>query len=78
MPGAGSYVQPSMIIESPGKSMGSKFEIKMLAGRVGPGPGGYNADKQKNQNLHYSMAGKLEDLEFKKRKYVPGPGTHNP
>lgn len=24
------------------------------------------------------MGGKLEDLEFKKRNYVPGPGTHNP
>ena len=24
------------------------------------------------------MGGKLEDLEFKKRNYVPGPGTHDP
>ncbi len=24
------------------------------------------------------MGGKLEDLEFKKRNYVPGPGTHEP
>ena len=24
------------------------------------------------------MAGKLEDIEFKKQSYVPGPGTHNP
>ena len=24
------------------------------------------------------MGGKLEDLEFKKRNFVPGPGTHNP
>jgi len=24
------------------------------------------------------MGGKLEDLDFKKRNFVPGPGTHNP
>lgn len=24
------------------------------------------------------MAGKLEDVEFKKRNFVPGPGTHDP
>jgi hypothetical protein len=24
------------------------------------------------------MGGKLEDLEFKKQLYVPGPGTHDP
>ncbi len=24
------------------------------------------------------MEGKLEDLEFKKRNFVPGPGTHEP
>lgn len=26
----------------------------------------------------YRMGGKLEDLEFKKRNFVPGPGTHDP
>ena len=45
VPGAGSYEQPSKLLESPGKSIGQKFEIKTLAGRFGPGPGGYNADK---------------------------------
>ena len=24
------------------------------------------------------MGGKLENLEFKKQNYKPGPGTHNP
>ena len=24
------------------------------------------------------MGGKLEDIEFKKRNFVPGPGTHDP
>lgn len=28
--------------------------------------------------LAFRMGGKLENLEFKKRNYVPGPGTHNP
>ena len=25
-----------------------------------------------------SMGGKLEDVEFKKRNFVPGPGQHSP
>ena len=29
--------------------------------------------------LYYNrMGSKLEDLEFKKRNFVPGPGTHSP
>lgn len=78
VPGAGTYESPSKIVESQGKSMGVKYEVKSLAGKLGPGPGGYSVDKQKKQNLAYSMGGKLEDLEFKKKNYVPGPGTHNP
>ena len=34
--------------------MGSKLEVKQLAGRLGPGPGGYAADKSKKNNLSYS------------------------
>ena len=45
VPGAGSYEQPSKLMESPGKSIGKKFEIKTLSGREGPGPGGYYAEK---------------------------------
>ena len=45
---------------------------------MGPGPGGYNVDKKRTLNVSYSMGGKLEDLNFKKRNFVPGPGTHNP
>jgi len=50
----------------------------VLGGRIGPGPGGYTGDKPKRQNFSYSMGGKLEDLSFKKRNFVPGPGTHEP
>lgn len=45
VPGAGSYEYKSNIVESQGKSMGVKYEIKTLAGKLGPGPGGYSVDK---------------------------------
>ena len=41
-------------MESPGKSMGKKLEQQQLQGKLGPGPGGYNVDKQKKGNLSYS------------------------
>lgn len=34
--------------------MGTKYEIKTLEGKLGPGPGGYNVDKSKRQNFSYS------------------------
>jgi hypothetical protein len=45
VPGAGSYDLPSKIVESPGKTIGQKLDITSLAGKLGPGPGGYNVDK---------------------------------
>ena len=56
--------------------MGEKTKIKQLAGVLGPGPGGYNVDKQKSSNLAFSMGAKLEDLEFKKQNFKPGPGNY--
>mmetsp|Transcript_24437 Transcript_24437/g.28772 ORF Transcript_24437/g.28772 Transcript_24437/m.28772 type:complete len:110 (+) Transcript_24437:34-363(+) len=47
VPGAGTYNPPSRIVESPGKSMGTRYELKTLEGKLGPGPGGYNVDKKK-------------------------------
>lgn len=44
-PGAGTYESPSKIIESKGKTMGHRYEVKTLAGKLGPGPGGYSVDK---------------------------------
>lgn len=76
VPGAGTYESPSKIVESPGKSMGVKFEQKSLKGVLGPGPGGYSVDKAKKANLSYSMGSKLEDIEFKKRNFAPGPGNY--
>lgn len=66
VPGAGQYEIPSKIVEKTGKSMGVRYEIKTLEGKLGPGPGGYTVDKQKKQNFSFSMGGKLEDIEFKK------------
>ena len=57
--------------------MGSKTKIKQLKGMLGHGPGMYSVDKLKVRNLAFSMGSKLEDIEFKKRNFVPGPGTHN-
>ena len=51
-------------MESQGKTMGSKFAIKNPSGKLGPGPGGYNADKKKHQDVSYSMGAKLEDINF--------------
>ena len=34
--------------------------------------------KLKTQNFSYSMGSKLEDLEFKKRNFSPGPGNYEP
>ena len=56
--------------------MGEKTIIKQLAGVLGPGPGGYDTVKLKTSNFSYSMGGKLEDLEFKKRNFSPGPGNY--
>ena len=42
------------LVESQGKSMGVKYEIKELGGKLGPGPGGYSVDKAKKQNFAFS------------------------
>ena len=34
--------------------MGLKTKIVTLAGKLGPGPGGYSVDKQKVQNFAFS------------------------
>ena len=44
--------------------MGQRTVIKQLKGKLGPGPGGYSVDKAKNENVSFSMGGKLEDLAF--------------
>ena len=56
--------------------MGARTEIKSLAGKLGPGPGGYSVDKSKSGNFAFSMGSKLEDIEFKKRNFAPGPGNY--
>jgi len=65
------------LIESPGKSIGAKTQIKSLSGVLGPGPGGYSADKQKRGDLKYSMGGKLKDIAFDKKNFQPGPGNYS-
>lgn len=42
------------IVESQGKSMGVKYDIKVLSGKLGPGPGGYEMDNAKKQDFSYS------------------------
>jgi hypothetical protein len=59
-------------------SLWAKRPIKSLQGTLGHGPGSYNVDKQKKGNFTYSMGAKLEDIEFKKRNFQPGPGNYQP
>ena len=40
--------------DSQGKTMGHKLSLKELRGALGPGPGGYDFDKQKRNNVHYT------------------------
>ena len=49
--------------------MGEKLKIKPTSGVLGPGPGGYNVDKQKKHDLKFSIGAKLEDLEFKNANF---------
>lgn len=77
VPGPNSYDLPSKIVESQGKTMGAKSPSKHQAGELGPGPSGYTYDKAKKDNVKFSMGGRLEDLDFKKKNFQPGPGTYN-
>lgn len=45
VPGAGTYESPSKLVETQGKSMGVKYDLIDLSGKLGPGPGGYSVDK---------------------------------
>lgn len=65
------------LIESPGKSIGQKTAVKSLAGELGPGPGGYSADKQKKGDFKFSMGGKIKNIAFDKQSYKPGPGNYS-
>jgi len=74
-PGAGSYNLPNKMIEHPGKSFGKRLETRHFPGMLGNGPAGYNVDKAQSK-LSFSMGGKLENLEVKKRNFAPGPGAY--
>lgn len=59
--------------------MGLRTQQQSLQGKLGPGPGGYSADKVKRNDYKYSMGAKLRDLEFEKgNMYKPGPGNYSP
>ena len=34
--------------------MGHRYEVKTLAGKLGPGPGGYSVDKKKKGDFSFS------------------------
>ena len=44
--------------------MGKKYSIKKQDGLLGHGPATYYADKQKNQNVKYSIGAKLDEPDF--------------
>ena len=76
-PGSGTYDIPSMLIESSGKTFSKKLVTQSLKGELGNGPAMYSVDKPRKNDLRFSMAGRLEDLEFRKRNFAPGPGNYD-
>ena len=46
-PSPDAYVIKSKIVDSPGKTMGSKFDLKNSKSVLVPGPGAYNYEKNK-------------------------------
>ena len=63
------------IVESPGKTFSKRLYTSHFKGDIGNGPGAYSPQKKK-RNLSYSIAAKLDDYDFKKRNFVPGPGNY--
>lgn len=74
-PSPDKYNLPSKMIEHPGKTIGMKLKDTSLEKKLNdPGPGAYNGEKLKKNNLQYSLAGRLRDSIGLN---VPGPGTYN-
>jgi hypothetical protein len=58
--------------------MAKKLTSSHFPGELGKGPGAYDVrGKQKNDNYAYTMRSKLEDIEFKKQNFTPGPGKYS-
>lgn len=55
--------------------MGAKLAVDPITD--GPGPGAYQNDKIKNNDLKYSMKARKFD-DNKESKQIPGPGSYNP
>jgi hypothetical protein len=77
-PAPGTYMPPSKILESPGKSFHKRLDNKHFQGDLGSGPGGYNAEKLKTGDFKFSMSKRLDDIGFRKRNFQPGAGTYDP
>jgi hypothetical protein len=52
IPGANHYQLPKSTFDSPAKTMGAKLAVDPITD--GPGPGAYQNDKIKNNDLKYS------------------------
>ena len=72
-PGPNQYDIPSKVIEKQGKTFGIKLKGSLTNDTLGPGPGGYNNEKNKKDNYQYSMGQKLHS-NSKERN--PGPGAY--
>ena len=64
------------MVEKMGKTFGEKLGSSLITQAKGPGPGQYDQEKLKRENLKYSMGSKLQD--FSNKFKVPGPGTYEP
>lgn len=65
------------MIETTGRSIGKKFSTIDQRGRLGNGPGAYNANTARNHNIRYSMGTKLDDIIAKHKRSLPGPGNYD-
>mgnify|MGYP001426652322 CR=1 FL=1 len=57
-----------------GKSFGKILVKPILQGAIGPGPISGTGEKPKFDDLSYTMGIPIEDINFKKQVYKPGPG----
>jgi len=65
-----------MLIESSGKTFSKKLVTPSLKGELETVPR-CTFDKPRKNDMRFSMAGRLEDLEFRKRNFAPGPGNYD-
>ena len=73
-----NYSPTSHTFDHCGKTFGKITAKPLPQGAIGPGPNSGTGQLPKINELAYSMAVPLEDINFKKQVYKPGPGQYSP